>query len=371
MASGSRWSRLLVGAAALVAVTAIPAPAPAPPPAEVAAAAQRVPVQGGRAVAATLRSLLGDLTVADTGDVRDPALSPVRRSVAELPGPLLRGTLAESSVVITAPGAVQARASVTDLRLELLGPTPGTAPPGTASPTSEGGEVGTAGRTLQVGEGPPPLLTVTLTEVVASSQSSCAAGSSGQTRIGSIFINDIRVTTTPLPGPNTRVGIGQLPLVSVVANEQVPVAVAGGSGLSVNAVHITVANLVDLVVSSARSEVGSCPTQDELLPPPAVEVAGGGVEGGVVRRGRVATARGSRFPPSAAVQVTFDGPDIRPVEVAAGPDGSLEVPVVVPRDARLGTRTLTAASGDRSATAPFLVVRPPAQPPTPPFGSDP
>jgi hypothetical protein len=49
------------------------------------------------------------------------------------------------------------------------------------------------------------------------------------------------------------------PLLRVVLNEQTPFTTPdGGHGLTVNSVHITVSGLLDLVVSSATSDVHGC-----------------------------------------------------------------------------------------------------------------
>lgn len=337
----SRRSVLLL-AAALLGVLAPAGPSsPAPAP---SLAAPGDPVVRGRAVAASVRGVLGNQTVADTGEVTDPASSPLRRRVVDVRGPLLRGAVAEGSVVIASvgpgggPSSVATQSSVADLRLDVIGG---------------------LGRALQLGDG-PPLLSISLGAVTASSRSDCATGSRGEAGIGSITVNDIRVGVSAAPGANARVSIAGLPLVSLVVNEQVPVPVPGGSGLVVNAVHLVVADLLDLVVASARSEVGACPA-----PAPPVLA----VDPGVVRQGRVAIATGTGFAPSATVRATLDGTDVRPVEAVSRPDGSVELAIVVPRDARLGMRTISAGPVDRPAVATFLVVRPPAGPPGGAFGT--
>ena len=248
-----------------------------------------------------------------------------------LQSPVVRAEVANASVTMPDPESVRAEASVTRLGVDLLG------------------------------EG-IPLLRISLRAVRVASHSSCTAPPSSEVEIGSLSINDIEVTVGRRLGVDARVTVAGLPLVSVVLNEQI--RSPRGNGLTVNAVHITVANLVDLVVASAQSNVADCPARDDREPP-VVEVVSG-----IARRGRVAVARGTGFPPSAPVRFTFDGPDLRPIEAMAGQEGTVEVAVVVPRDAGLGMRTVTAASGDRSATASFLVVRLPAQPPLAPFEPD-
>lgn len=331
--------RVLLLTAALLGVLAAAGPSS---PSPSVATAPGGPAARGRAVAVSVQGVLGDRTVADTGEITDPASSPARRRVLDLPGPPLRAAVAEVGVVLASPGPVTAQASVTDLRLDLIG-----------------GE----DRSLPLGDG-PPLLSVALGPVTATSRSDCTAGSRGEVGIGSVTVNNIRVIASAAPVPNTRVSVAGLPLVTLVLNEQVPVPVPGGSGLVVNGLHLVVVDLLDLVVASARSEVGACPAPVQ----PAVAI-----DPGVVRQGRVAIARGTGFASSSVVRATFDGTDIRPVEAVSGPDGSLEVAVVVPRDARLGTRTVSAGPADRPAaaavTATFLVVRPPTGPPGGAFGT--
>lgn len=320
-----------------------------PTPPRVAAAAQRTPaVQSGRAVAVSLHSILGNLVVADTGDVRGQPLSPVLRSVANLQTDLVDARIANASVTAPNPESVRSEASVSGLEVDLLG-------------EALGNLFGTA-----------PLLSIRIGAVQALSESSCTASPTGEVEIDFISINGNRVAIGSRPGLNARVTVEELPLVSVVLNEQI--SVPGGNGLTVNALHVSVENVVDLVVASARSEVADC--RVETLEPPEFEIgpgigsgmgAGAGAGLGVVRQGRVAVARGRGFLASATVRITFDRSDLQPIEATAGADGTVEVAVVVARHARLGVRTLTATSGDRSATATFLIVRPPVQPPTPPF----
>jgi hypothetical protein len=295
------------------------------------------PAVAGRASAVALHGILGDQSVGDTGDVREAAAAPKRVQVLDLRLPLVRVAVAEGSVVVPDSSSIEARAAVTDLRVDLTG---------------------NEGAALLLGDG-ASLLSIAVSAVTASARSDCAAGSTGAATIGSITINGIRLTIDAAPGSNARIAVAGLPLVTVLLNEQVPEPVAGGSGLLVNAVHIVVADLLELVVGSARAQVGACPPPP---PPPVLDVSPG-----IVRQGRVATAKGSGFPPSSAVEVSFDGPDIPPAVVTSAADGTVDIPVVVRRDARLGTRTLSAASGRAEVSATFLVVRPPEEPPGAPF----
>ena len=325
----------------------------APPRAEhamVAAAQPAHAVQIGRAVALSLDSVLADVTVADTGEVSGAPLSPVRRSVVNVRSPLVTADVADATV--SGPDARTARSevSIVDLQVRLVG--------------GEG-----------TGNGPalPPLLTISVGAVRVLSQSTCTAPPAGEVEIASLSINDIGLSVGGRPGPNATIAIAQLPLVSVVLNERIPAP--GGNGLTVNALRIRVVDLVDLVIGSARSEVASCPPEQHDREPPVMgvgsgETGSGGLGSGMVRQGRVAVARGRGFAPAAPVRLTFDGSDLRPIDAIAGSDGTIEVSVVVPRDARLGLRSLTATSGDESTTAEFLVLRRPAQPPAAPFATE-
>lgn len=354
VADSVRPYRLLVIVATLVtAALAVPSPQSQSP--EVVTVAQRpTAAQSGRAFAVSLRSVLGDVTVADTGDVNGRPLSAVREHVVDLRSSLVSARVADASVTAPDAESVRSEASVAGLEVNLLG---------------EGLE-GLLGLTAA------PRLSISIGAVRAVSESSCAAESTSEVEIARISINGIELAIGGRPGPNARIAVGQLPLVSVVLNEQI--RLPGGTGLTVNAVHIKVADVVDLVVSSARSEVASCPTEDREPPvvdiglgggtgAPAGTAAGAGVVTRVVRPGRVAAVRGRGFPPSAPVRLAFDGSDLPPIDATAGADGTIEAAVVVPRHARLGIRTLTATSGDLAATVRFLVVRPPAQPPGAPF----
>ncbi len=304
-------------------------------------------MQSGRAVAVSLESVIATLTVADTGEVRGSPLSPVRRRAVSVDSPVVTARVADAGV--SAPDAATARSevSITDLQVRLVGRGDGN------------------------GDAPalPPVLTVSIGAVRVASQSSCSTAPVAEVEIASLSVNNVRLAIAGRPGPNARISVTDLPLVAVVLNEQIPAS--RGNGLTVNAVRIRVADLVDLIVGSTRSEVADCPVDDDR-PPPVLEVGSGEngsgeLGGGFVRRGRVAIARGRGFPPSTPVEFTFDGPDLPAVDVIAGADGTVRVLVVLPRDAQLGRRTLTATSGDQSATAEFLVLARPAQPPAPPF----
>jgi hypothetical protein len=95
--------------------------------------------------------------------------------------------------------------------------------------------------------------------VRATSLSTCDVGSfasrsTGTAALGSLTIGGVAVATAGL-GPNAALHVGPA---TIVVNEQVPVPGAS-AGLQVNALHVTVPGVLDVVVSSARSDVHNCP----------------------------------------------------------------------------------------------------------------
>jgi len=92
--------------------------------------------------------------------------------------------------------------------------------------------------------------------VEASSTSTCAA-TAGTTTIAYLAVGPTVLIDGPTQvAPNTRV---PLPAGgSLVLNEQAPVA-GVDRGLTVNAVHVSVLGLVDIVVDKVRSDVVNCP----------------------------------------------------------------------------------------------------------------
>jgi len=93
---------------------------------------------------------------------------------------------------------------------------------------------------------------IVLRGVQATSTSNCSNGSSGTTTIAFLKIGTTTVIdTTGNPTPNTTINLG---VVKVVLNEQIPFA----GGLTVNAVHITVGTLLNVIVSSATSDIHDC-----------------------------------------------------------------------------------------------------------------
>jgi hypothetical protein len=142
--------------------------------------------------------------------------------VATLSGPLSAHALCASVTTTAFPGGSTAAASVADVSLSVA-----------------------------------TLPTITIGSVHSTSTTSCD-GSTGATTIAYLKIGSTVVIATPtLVAPNMHVTVGP---VSLVLNEQVP---GPTGGLTVNGVHLSVngAGLAqtNLVVASARSNVGNCP----------------------------------------------------------------------------------------------------------------
>ncbi|HEX4960367.1 MAG TPA: choice-of-anchor P family protein, partial [Thermoanaerobaculia bacterium] len=142
--------------------------------------------------------------------------------VATLSGPLSAHALCASVTTTAFPAGSTAVASVADVSLSLA-----TLP------------------TIQIGS------------VHSTSTTSCD-GSTGATTIAYLKIGSTVVIATPtLVAPNTHVTVGP---VSLVLNEQVP---GPTTGLTVNGIHLSVNGgglaQTNLVVGSARSDIGNCP----------------------------------------------------------------------------------------------------------------
>lgn len=189
------------------------------------------PVQGGRAVVLSVTStVLGDRTIADTGEVATDGTIQTTSAVAAFPGPVLTGSAAEGGVA-TRPGAAEVHAFIANLSIDI-------APPLTSP------------------------LSITLGAVGARAQSSCAGASSGQTSIGSLRVGQLVLVGNDLAvAPNTVLAVPDLPLVPrirITLNEQQPTTTREGKRLLVNAAHIVVEGVADIVVSSATADVHGC-----------------------------------------------------------------------------------------------------------------
>ena len=189
------------------------------------------PVQGGRAVVVSVtQSLLGDFSIADTGEVASEGSSRVPSTVLSFPGPLVAGTVADAFVE-TQSGSAKAEASVANLTIDLLG-------------------------ALTSG------LSITLRLVTSTAQSSCTGGSNGAVRIGYLAVGPLVLISNEITVPaNTKLALPDLPLLagtSLTLNEQTPITTRNGNSLTVNALHLAVPGIADVVVSSAKSDVHGC-----------------------------------------------------------------------------------------------------------------
>jgi hypothetical protein len=93
---------------------------------------------------------------------------------------------------------------------------------------------------------------ITLRTVSSVSDSTCS-GTAAKTEIGGLKIGTVNVISNPtIPAPNTVINLGA---VKLVLNEQF--AVPGGE--LVNAVHLTVGTLENLIIASATSDIHNCP----------------------------------------------------------------------------------------------------------------
>ncbi len=168
-------------------------------------------------------TLINQPPTPDTGEIATTLDSSTSvPCVATLSGPLSAHALCASVTTTAFPASSTAVASVADLALSLA-----------------------------------TLPTIKTGAVHATSTTRCD-GSTGATTIAYLKIGSTVVIATPtLVAPNTHVTVGP---VSLVLNEQIP---GPTGGLTVNGVHLSVngAGLAqtNLVVASARSDIGNCP----------------------------------------------------------------------------------------------------------------
>ncbi len=168
-------------------------------------------------------TLINQPPTPDTGEIATTLDSSTSvPCVATLSGPLSAHALCASVTTTAFPASSTAVASVADLSLSLA-----TLP------------------TIKTG-------------AVQSTSTTRCDGSTGATTIAYLKIGSTVVIATPtLVAPNTHVTVGP---VSLVLNEQVP---GPTGGLTVNGIHLSVngAGLAqtNLVVASARSDIGNCP----------------------------------------------------------------------------------------------------------------
>lgn len=89
--------------------------------------------------------------------------------------------------------------------------------------------------------------------VDSSSKTSCS-GSTGDATIAQVTVGGIPVNVNVHPGPNTTVNVLG---VTITFNEQTPVT-GTDKGLTVNAVHINAAGLLNVIVASSTSDIAGC-----------------------------------------------------------------------------------------------------------------
>jgi hypothetical protein len=93
---------------------------------------------------------------------------------------------------------------------------------------------------------------IQLRTVSASSGTGCG-GSNGTTEIGFLKIGTkVLISNLVHPGPNTTINILGIKL---ILNEQIH----GPGALTVNAVHLSVGSLENLVIASATTAMTACP----------------------------------------------------------------------------------------------------------------
>jgi hypothetical protein len=173
----------------------------------------------GRAYDASAKILnLNPLLVGDTGSITTTGTTDTVQKTADLQGPPLTLSVLRSEVA-TGGGASAAWAEVASFKLAITG-----------------------------------VPTIAATAVNTSSGSTCS-GSAGSTSIASLTINGQGINVNNL-APNTTIPL-LLPGAKIVLNEQLPVAGAD-HGLEVNAIHVIVPNIADVVVSSSRSDIHFC-----------------------------------------------------------------------------------------------------------------
>ncbi len=201
----------------------------------------------GRAYALSQKvALLGPSFTSDTGSISTSARSNTTRSVATAGAPpagSVLGTLLNPllGTLLTSPGSP---VSVSALN---------------ASVRTGAGRSHAQASAGDVIVGVPFLPVIRAGAVQASSSSTCdvrtfTSRATGGSTIGTLTIGGVTQVTSGL-GPNAVIRVGPA---TIVVNEQLPVPGAS-SGLQVNALHVTVPGVLDVVVASARSGVHNCP----------------------------------------------------------------------------------------------------------------
>jgi hypothetical protein len=153
------------------------------------------------------------ITIADTGDISTPLVSDKTAALLNLAKPPLTARLL-SSEVTTGHGTSRAESTIASVGVSLSG---------------------------------IPLIAV---KGVDTTSTTTCSGSSGTSTLAGLAIAGHTVNVSNL-APNTTLNLG---VGTLVLNEQTPVA----GGLQVDAVHLIVPNVANLVVGAARSDIHNC-----------------------------------------------------------------------------------------------------------------
>ncbi|HZU58716.1 MAG TPA: Ig-like domain-containing protein [Actinocrinis sp.] len=173
----------------------------------------------GRAFGLSSSGLVGISPVPDTGPIATAAAGTFGPPcVVRISGLIAADTLCAKVVTSLNPGTSAASASVQDATIGVIG---------------------------------VPVIKVGL--VQTSSTTTCA-GSSGDATVTSLSVGGIPVNVNLHPGANTTVNVLG---VTIILNEQSAVPGAD-QGLTVNAVHIKVLGLLDVVLASSTSDIHNC-----------------------------------------------------------------------------------------------------------------
>jgi hypothetical protein len=170
----------------------------------------------GRANAANF-SLLGGTRqfLSDTGEISTPNATDTPKQVLNLPGPPIGASVlfADVKTKTGTPAGSMATAGATNVNVNIAG------------------------------------LPAIHADAVTSTSTSNCGGSSGSSSIAGLKIAGVPVTVSP--GTNTKITAGPL---TITFNEQQPVS----GGLLVNAIHISLPGVADVVLASARSDIHNC-----------------------------------------------------------------------------------------------------------------
>jgi hypothetical protein len=180
---------------------------------------QAVPLMTGRAYGIASSGLVNIPPTPDTGPVATVGASTVAPPcVLTITGVVTAHTLCAKVVTALGPSRSTATASLQDVRIGLTG-----------MPV------------IQIG-------------VVQSSSQTTCAGAVGGTTILSITVGGVPTRVNSHPAANTTLNA---PGLTIIVNEQLHV-VGADQGLTVNAVHIILPGVLDVVIASSTSDIHRC-----------------------------------------------------------------------------------------------------------------